>query len=71
MSGYFGILRTDGAAVREDFLKGIMRSLGFRGPDGGCIQAKGALGSSFSLLELGTPPTRRAASRCGWAKVFA
>ena len=35
MSGYFGILRTDGAAVREDFLQGIAHSLAFRGPDGG------------------------------------
>src|SRR5215469_13902266 len=54
MSGYFGMLRTDGAAVPEDLQQTITRSLAFRGPDGSCTQAKGALGFSFSLLELGT-----------------
>jgi hypothetical protein len=62
MSGYFGMLRTDGVTVQEDFLQGITRSLAFRGPDGSCIQAKDALGFSFSFRELG-PPARRAPSR--------
>lgn len=54
MSGYFGIVRTDGASVREDFLQDAARSLAFRGPDGACIHAIDGVGFSFSLLKLGT-----------------
>jgi hypothetical protein len=46
MSGYFGMLRTDGAPVREDLLQEIARSLTFRGPDASCAQAKGGVFSN-------------------------
>jgi len=58
MSGYCGMLRTDGVAVQEDFLLRITGNLAFRGPDGSRIQAKEPLGFSFSFLELG--PSRQA-----------
>jgi len=58
MSGYCGMLRTDGVAVQEDFLQGITGNPAFRGPDGSCIQAKEPLGFSFSFLERG--PSRQA-----------
>jgi asparagine synthase (glutamine-hydrolysing) len=54
MSGYFGIVRTDGAAVEEDFLKEIAHGLQFRGPDGRHIHAKDGVGFSFALRDLGT-----------------
>jgi len=60
MSGYFGIVRTDGAAVGQDLLQGIARNLAFRGPDGGHIQAKDGVGFSFAFLDLGTPRQARA-----------
>ena len=37
MSGYFGMLRTDGAPVREDLLQEIAGSLTFRGPDASAL----------------------------------
>jgi len=54
MSGYFGIVRTDGGAVGEDFLKKIARVLEFRGPDGSCTHAKDGIGFSFAVLNLNT-----------------
>lgn len=54
MSGYFGIVRTDGAPVGQDFLQRMARSLGFRGPDGSHIESNGGAGFSFALLDLGT-----------------
>lgn len=59
MSGYFGIVRTDGAPVEQDFLQRIARSLAFRGPDGSHIESNGGAGFSFAFLDLGTPRQAR------------
>src|SRR5258705_5532833 len=54
MSGFFGMLRTDGAAVEPRFLEQVAQRLRFRGPDGGHTWAKNGLGTSFAYLETGT-----------------
>jgi asparagine synthase (glutamine-hydrolysing) len=54
MSGFFGIVRTDGVAVEPRFLDQIARCLRFRGPNGTGIWAKNGLGTCFSYLETGT-----------------
>ncbi len=60
MSGFFGMLRTDGEAVEPRFLEQIAQRLRFRGPDGGHIWAKDIFGACFAYLETGT----RHQSRC-------
>jgi asparagine synthase (glutamine-hydrolysing) len=54
MSGFFGMLRTDGKAVDPRFLETIAQSLRFRGPDGGQTWAQDGLGACFAYLETGT-----------------
>jgi asparagine synthase (glutamine-hydrolysing) len=54
MSGFFGILRTDGEAVEPRFLEQVAQRLRFRGPDGGHTWAKDGLGTCFAYLETGT-----------------
>jgi asparagine synthase (glutamine-hydrolysing) len=54
MSGFFGIVRTDGVAVEQRFLDQVARRLQFRGPDGGQTGAKDGFGTCFSYLETGT-----------------
>jgi asparagine synthase (glutamine-hydrolysing) len=54
MSGFFGMLRTDGAAVEPRFLEQVAQHLHFRGPDGGHTWSKNGLGTSFAYLETGT-----------------
>ncbi len=54
MSGFFGILRTDGAAVEPRFLDQVAERLRFRGPDGGQTWVKDGLGTSFAYLDTGT-----------------
>src|SRR5258708_2967963 len=54
MSGFFGMLRTDGAAVEPRFLDQVAQHLHFRGPDGGHTWSKDGLGTSFAYLETGT-----------------
>ena len=54
MSGFFGMLRTDGAAVEPRFLEQVAQRLRFRGPDGGHTWSKNGLGTSFAYLETGT-----------------
>jgi asparagine synthase (glutamine-hydrolysing) len=53
MSGYFAIVRTDGASVEPGFLERIAHSLAFRGPDGSHTESKDAAGFSFAFLDLG------------------
>src|SRR5258708_12860594 len=53
MSGFFGMLRTDGAAVEPRFLDQVAQHLHFRGPDGGHTWSKNGLGTSFAYLETG------------------
>jgi len=54
MSGFFGILRSDGIRVEERFLEQIAQGLDFRGPDGRCIWAKDGAGACFTYLDTGT-----------------
>jgi asparagine synthase (glutamine-hydrolysing) len=54
MSGFFGMVRTDGTAVEPRFLDAIAERLRFRGPDGGQTWAKDGLGTCFTHLETGT-----------------
>ena len=54
MSGFFGILRTDGAVVEPRFLDQVAERLRFRGPDGGQTWAKDGLGTCFAYLDTGT-----------------
>jgi asparagine synthase (glutamine-hydrolysing) len=54
MSGFFGIVRTDGAAVERRFLEQVAQRLRFRGPDGAVTSANAGLGICFTHLETGT-----------------
>lgn len=54
MSGFFGMVRTDGVAVEPRFLEHVAQRLHFRGPDGGQTWAKDGLGTCFAYLETGT-----------------
>jgi asparagine synthetase B (glutamine-hydrolysing) len=51
MSGFFGILRTDGAVVEPRFLDQVAERLRFRGPDGGQTWSKDGLGTCFAYLD--------------------
>ena len=54
MSGFFGMVRTDGEAVQQDFLDRIARGLEFRGPDGTSTWKKDGVGFCFTRLDTGT-----------------
>ncbi len=54
MSGFFGIVRTDGAAVEPRFMEQVARRLRFRGPDGAVTSTDDGLGTCFTYLETGT-----------------
>jgi asparagine synthase (glutamine-hydrolysing) len=54
MSGFFGLVRTDGTAVEPRFLEMIAQRLCFRGPEGSQTWAKDGLGACFAYLETGT-----------------
>jgi asparagine synthase (glutamine-hydrolysing) len=60
MSGFFGMLRTDGVAVDPQFLEQIVERLRFRGPDGSHTWTKDGFGACFTYMETGT----RHQSRC-------
>jgi asparagine synthase (glutamine-hydrolysing) len=53
MSGFFGMVRTDGVAVEQRFLDQVAQRLRFRGPDGGQTWAKDGLGICVTYLETG------------------
>lgn len=59
MSGFFGIVRTDGAAVEKELLERVARSLEFRGPDGAQTWANGGVGFCFSFLDVCSPHQAR------------
>ena len=54
MSGFFGMMRTDGVAVEPRFLDQVAQRLRFRGPDGCQTWANDGLGACFAYLETGT-----------------
>ena len=55
MSGFFGIVRTDGAAVDPELLARVARALEFRGPDGTNTWKAANAGFVFTFLSTGTP----------------
>jgi len=55
MSGFFGIIRSDGAAVEQALLDRVGRALEFRGPDGTHKWKKANAGFVFTFLNTGTP----------------
>ena len=54
MSGFFGMMRSDGVAMEPRFLDQVAQRLRFRGPDGGQTWAKDGLGTCFAYLETAT-----------------
>jgi asparagine synthase (glutamine-hydrolysing) len=54
VSGFFGVVRTDGAAVEPRFLEQVAQRLRFRGPDGAVMSANDGLGTCFTYLATGT-----------------
>ncbi|HET7108312.1 MAG TPA: asparagine synthase-related protein [Candidatus Acidoferrum sp.] len=54
MSGFFGMVRTDGNPVEPRFLEQVAEGLRFRGPDGSHTWQKEGFGTCFSYLETGT-----------------
>ena len=59
MSGFFGMVRTDGAVVGKELLDLVRRSLEFRGPDGTQTWANGAVGFCFSFFDVISPHQAR------------
>ncbi len=57
MSGFFGILLPDGAAVDRNWLSLLAAKLSFRGPDGTNIWEQDGWGSCFAYLQ--TDPSRQ------------
>jgi asparagine synthase (glutamine-hydrolysing) len=58
MSGFFGVLRPDGAAIDQQWLEQLAAKLSFRGPHGTNIRAQDGWGCSFAFLQ--TDPGRQA-----------
>jgi len=58
MSGFFGVLRPDGAAIDQQWLTQLAAKLSFRGPHGTNIRAQDGWGCSFAFLQ--TDPGRQA-----------
>jgi asparagine synthase (glutamine-hydrolysing) len=54
LSGFFGIVRTDGVTVEPRFLDQVAERLRFRGPDGCQIWTRDGYGTSFAYLETGS-----------------
>lgn len=54
MSGFFGMVRSDGTSVEPRFLEMIAQRLRFRGPDGGQTWAQDGFGACFAYLDTGT-----------------
>jgi asparagine synthetase B (glutamine-hydrolysing) len=53
MSGFFGILGSDGREISKDLLERITKVLRFRGPHGEAIWTQPGVGSCFTFLETG------------------
>lgn len=61
MSGFFGILRSDGAPLDQRWLSSLAAKLSFRGPDGTNIWTQDGWGCSFAFLQ--TDPGRQSAQQ--------
>jgi asparagine synthase (glutamine-hydrolysing) len=64
MSGFFGVVRTDGSPVERSLPEHIARRLEFRGLDGTSIWAKESVGFCFAFLKTGTPYQERQQPVC-------
>ena len=53
MSGFFGVVRTDGAPVEERFLREIAEDMRFRGPDGLHTWSEKNIGGCFAFMRTG------------------
>ena len=51
MSGFFGMVRSDGAPLSHKLLDLILRELEFRGPDGSCKWAQDGVGFCFTFFD--------------------
>jgi asparagine synthase (glutamine-hydrolysing) len=51
MSGFFGMVRSDGAPVSHELLDLILRELALRGPDGSGRWAQDGVGFCFAFLD--------------------
>jgi asparagine synthase (glutamine-hydrolysing) len=56
VSGFFGIVREDGASVDERLLHDVCERMRFRGPDGVSIWREDGVGSCFALMRTGPAP---------------
>ena len=56
MSGYFGMLRLDGAPIEERLLETIADSISFRGPDGRSVWKQNNAGGCFTWMKTGPAP---------------
>jgi asparagine synthase (glutamine-hydrolysing) len=58
LSGFFGVVRTDGAPVEERFLREIAAEMRFRGPDGSHTWSEKNVGGCLALMR--TDPAAQA-----------
>jgi asparagine synthase (glutamine-hydrolysing) len=56
VSGYFGLLRLDGAPIEERLLESIADSISFRGPDGRSVWKQNNVGGCFTWMKTGPVP---------------
>src|SRR6516225_947459 len=56
MSGFAGLVSTDGATPDRDLLARMAAGLGFRGPDGTQVWSQAGAGFCFTLLRIGPAP---------------
>jgi len=56
VSGFFGIIYTDGRTVQQSLLNSIAGKMVFRGPHGTNVWSDQNLGSSFALMKTGPAP---------------
>jgi asparagine synthase (glutamine-hydrolysing) len=56
VSGFFGVVRTDGAPIDERLLTRIAEDLRFRGPDGMSVWSEKGIGGCFALMRTGPVP---------------
>src|SRR6516225_11912600 len=56
MSGFAGLISTDGATPDRDLLDRMAAGLDFRGPDGTQVWSQSGAGFCFTLLRIGPAP---------------
>jgi asparagine synthase (glutamine-hydrolysing) len=56
VSGFFGMVREDGAQIDENLLHKIVEQMRFRGPDGLRVWSDKGIGGCFALMRTGPAP---------------